>query len=209
MHIEFLVEESSAKAALDEILPRLLGTRATFDVHPHQGKLDLLDSLPGKLKAYAKWLPADWRVVVLLDLDREDCKKLKGKLERLARDAKLSTKTSSRGKPGFQVLNRIAIEELEAWFFGDVPALRAAYPRFPPKLGARSGFRDPDQIKGGTWERLEQVLQRAGYFKSGYPKVAAAREIAKHMEPSRNRSRSFQVFRDGLVALSEASETRK
>jgi hypothetical protein len=143
-------------------------------------------------------------VVVLLDLDREDCKKLKRKLDRIVGDAGLRTKMSSGGQAGFQVLNRIAIEELEAWFFGDVAALHAAYPRVPLTLGQKSGFRDPDRIKGGTWERLEQVLQRHGYFKSGYPKVTAAREIAKHMDPSRNRSRSFQVFRDGLRALLES-----
>lgn len=204
MHIEFLVEELSAKAALDELLPRLLDARTTFAVHPHQGKQDLLDSLPGKMKAYAKWLPADWRVVVLLDLDREDCKKLKSKLDGIAINAGLKTKMSSKGRGGVQVLNRIAIEELEAWFFGDVAALHAAYPRVPLTLGQKSGFRDPDRIKGGTWERLEQVLQRHGYFKSGYPKVTAAREIAKHMDPNRNRSRSFLVFRDGLRALLES-----
>ncbi|HPD30549.1 MAG TPA: DUF4276 family protein [Phycisphaerae bacterium] len=204
MHIEFLVEELSAKAALDELLPRLLGTQATFDVHAHQGKHDLLACLPSKIRAYAGFLPADWRVVVLLDLDREDCKKLKRKLDRIVGDAGLRTKMSSGGQAGFQVLNRIAIEELEAWFFGDVAALHAAYPRVPLTLGQKSGFRDPDRIKGGTWERLEQVLQRHGYFKSGYPKVTAAREIAKHMDPSRNRSRSFQVFRDGLRALLES-----
>lgn len=204
MHIEFLVEEVSVKAALDELLPRLLGTRATFDVHPHQGKHDLLDNLPGKLKAYSRWLPPDWRVVVLLDLDQEDCKKLKSKLDRIAIGAGLRTKMSSKGRGGVQILNRIAIEELEAWFFGDVAALHAAYPRVPSTLGEKRSFRDPDRIKDGTWERLEQVLQKNGYFKGGYPKVTAAREIAKHMDPSRNRSRSFQVFRDGLRALLES-----
>lgn len=204
MHIEFLVEELSAKAALDELLPRLLGTQATFDVHAHEGKTDLLNNLDRKLRAYAKWLPADWRVVVLLDLDRQDCKELKNALERPAGKAGLGTKTSFRGKPGFRVLNRIAIEELEAWFFGDVEALCAAYPGVPTTLGSKSAFRDPDRIKGGTWERLEQVLQKNGYFKSGYAKVTAAREIAKRMDPSRNRSRSFQVFRDRLRALLES-----
>lgn len=50
----------------------------------------------------------------------------------------------------FQVLNRLAIEELEAWFFGDVAALHSAYPRVPSTLGRRSRYRDPDAIRGGT-----------------------------------------------------------
>jgi hypothetical protein len=58
----------------------------------------------------------------------------------------------------------LAIEELEAWFFGDMDAVRALYPRVPETLEQRAGFRDPDAIRGGTWEALERILQRAGYF---------------------------------------------
>jgi hypothetical protein len=32
-------------------------------------------------------------------------------------------------------LNRIAVEELEAWFFGDIEALRAVYPKLSATLG--------------------------------------------------------------------------
>ncbi len=201
MHFEFLVEEPSAEAALGELLPRLIGQDATFQIHPHQGKKDLLDSLPGKLKGYSRWLPNDWRVVVLIDLDSDDCKKVKANLEKLASSARLTTRSSATGRSRAQVLNRIAIEELEAWFFGDVEALCSAYPRVPPTLANRRGFRDPDRIEGGTWERLEQVLQKAGHFKAGLAKIAAAREIARYMQPDRNRSRSFVVFRDGLRGM--------
>jgi hypothetical protein len=204
MHFEFLVEELSAEAALSELLPRLIGPDATFRIHPHQGKKDLLDNLLGKLRGYSRWLPndvRDVRIVVLIDLDSGDCKKVKATLEQLARAAGLKTKSSAKGQDKPQVLNRIAIEELEAWFFGDVEALCSAYPGVPPTLAAKSGFRDPDTIKGGTWERLERVLQKAGYFKGGLAKIAAAREIAKHMQPERNRSKSFGVFRDGLQAM--------
>ena len=72
MHLEFLVEEPSAEAALSELLPRLIGQDGTFRVHPHQGKRDLLESLPGKLKGYSNWLPSDWRIVVLVDLEGGD-----------------------------------------------------------------------------------------------------------------------------------------
>jgi hypothetical protein len=201
MHVEFLVEEPSAEAALNELLPRLIGENTTFQVHPYQCKKDLLDNLPGRLRGYARWLPADWRVVVLVDLDRDDCRKLKARLERLAQEASLTTSSKAKGHSEFQVLNRIAIEELEAWFFGDVEAMRAAYPRVPKTLSSKGGLTNPDAIRGGTWERLEQVLQKAGYFKAGLAKIAAAREIAKHMEPNRNRSKSFAVFRDGLRAM--------
>ncbi len=97
-------------------------------------------------------------------------------------------------------INRIAVEELEAWFFGDVGALVAAYPGVPETLDRRAKYRNPDAIAGGTWEALERVLQEAGHHGGGLAKVRAARDIAAHMDPGRNRSRSFQVFRDAIVA---------
>jgi hypothetical protein len=100
-----------------------------------------------------------------------------------------------------QVVNRIAVEELEAWFFGDTGALRAAFPHVPPTLGQKAPYRNPDEIKGGTWEALERELQRSGYFRGGLPKIEAARTIARYMEPERNGSRSFCHFRNALVDL--------
>ena len=201
MHIEFLVEEQSAEAALSEFLPGLLGENVAFQIHPHQGKRHLLNTLPGKLRGYSKWLPNDWRIVVLPDLDGQECGELKKKLEQIAREANLTTKTFAAGQGLFHVLNRIAIEELEAWFFGDVEAMCTAYPGVPRTLATKTAFRDPDAIRGGTWERLERVPKAAGYFKGGLTKIAAAREIAKHMQADRNRSHSFGVFRDGLRAM--------
>lgn len=200
MHIEFLVEEPSAEVALNNLVPLIVGREVTFKVHSYQGKSDLLAKLPGRLQGYRGWLPEDWRIVVLLDADRADCRVLKGQLEGTAAQAGLVTRTVA-GSPRFQVLNRLAIEELEAWFLGDVEALRAAYPGVDRNLAAKEKFRDPDAIAGGTWEALEKVLQTAGYFKGGLGKVTAAREISRFMEPERNRSRSFQVFRQGLLEV--------
>lgn len=100
----------------------------------------------------------------------------------------------------YAVVNRLAIEELEAWFFGDWEAVRRAYPRVNPNVPAQARYRQPDAIRGGTWEALERVLQSAGYFASGLRKIEAARAVAAHMEPTRNASPSFQALR---VALDE------
>ena len=201
MHIEFLVEEPSAEAALQAIVPKILGESAEFKIHPHQGKSDLLGKLPDRLKGYKAWLPEGWRIVVLVDLDREDCRRLKNRLEHEARKAGLVTK-SAAATGSFQVLNRLAIEELEAWFFGDIPAIVAAYPRVSPNLGQKAVYRIPDAIAGGTAEALQRVLQNAGYFKGGLAKIEAARAISMNMDPQRNRSRSFRAFRGGLVEMS-------
>lgn len=141
------------------------------------------------------------RIAVLLDRDGDDCRELKRRVDAMAAEAGLSTKSKPEGSR-FVTLNRIAVEELEAWFFGDQQAILKAYPNLEgKKLRWPAG---PDSIRGGTWESLERLLQRGGYHKSGYPKVSGAHRIAEHMDPKTNRSPSFQNFRDGLLALANS-----
>ena len=201
MHIEFLVEEYSAEVALTNILPRILKEDISYVIHPFSGKTDLLSQLPNRLKGYRKWLPEDGRIVVLVDQDRENCRVLKAKLEEAAKQAGFFTKSNARGGKRFEVVNRLAIEELEAWFFGDIEALVQAYPRVSATVRHKARYRDPDAIVGGTWEALERLLKKAGYYSTGMPKVETARNISKYMDPSRNNSKSFRVFRDALSAL--------
>lgn len=200
MHIEFLLEEPSAEAFLREIVDKLVPVGTTYNFIVFQGKLDLLANLASRLKAYRKWIPAHYRLVVLIDEDRQNCGALKAQLEDAAATAGLATKTKPMGGQ-FLVLNRIAVEELEAWFFGDVAAICAAYPGVPTTLASKAPYRDPDLIAGGTWEALERVLQKAGYYQSGLAKIQTAREIARHMDPAQNRSTSFAHFVFGLSAL--------
>ncbi|EFO80275.1 hypothetical protein OSCT_1879 [Oscillochloris trichoides DG-6] len=201
MYIQFYTEELSAEAALRELLPRILGSEIDFDIHVFQGKTDLLDKLPMRLHALANWMPNDWRIVVVVDRDDDDCLLLKQHLNQIAADAGLTLRNTSVTSQPFQVINRIAVEELEAWFFGDIPALRAAYPRLSDSLGERRQYRDPDAITGGTWEALERELQRMGYHKGGLQKIVLARDVARYMIPERNRSRSFQTFYSALKEI--------
>jgi len=200
MHVEFLLEEPSAEAFLQGILPKLLPDGTTWNFIVFQGKSDLLANLESRLKAYKKWIPADYRLVVLVDEDREDCSQLKARLETAASNVGLATKSKPSGG-AFFVLNRIAVEELEAWFLGDAAALCAAYPGVPSTFHKRAGLRDPDAIQGGTWEALERLLQKAGYFNAGVPKIEVAREMGTRVEPAQNRSVSFGHFVLGLAAL--------
>jgi Domain of unknown function (DUF4276) len=201
LHIEFLVEEPSSEAFLNLMVPRIAPEDVSFTIHPHQGKHDLLRSLPNRLRGYARWLPPDWRIVVLVDRDQEPCEDLKIRLNQIADGCGLATKSAAAPGNPFQVLNRIAVEELEAWFFGDVDALRAVYPRVPATLHRKAKYRDPDSITGGTWESLERVLQRAGYHPGGLQKIKLASDVAQHMQPDRNRSTSFKIFLQGLRAM--------
>lgn len=197
-HLEILVEEPSMEAFLREFLPKVLGDATTFEIYPYQCKDDLLAKLPARLRGYSNWLPEAWRIVVVVDRDDDNCKKLKRRLELFATNANLHTRTSAGAKP-WQVANRIAIEELEAWFFGDWCAVMEAYPKVPRSIPRQQQYRDPDDIRGGTWGAFERVLQRAGYFKNGLRKTEAARNLGKHVDPARNSSRSFQVFRHAIL----------
>lgn len=197
-HLELLVEEPSAEAFFQVLLRRVLPADCTFAVHVHQGKNDLMGKLEARLNAYASWLPADWRLLVIVDRDDDDCKVLKGQLEDMANRAGLLTRTRSR-QPEWQVANRVTVEELEAWYFGDWDAVRRAYPRVGEHATRRQGLRDPDAVAGGTWEAFERELQRAGYFKGGLAKIEAARTVAAYIDPVRNRSKSFQAWHCALL----------
>lgn len=201
-HVEVLVEEPSAEAALLLLLPKMLGN-ASFQVYPHSCKDDLLKRLPERLRGYAAWIPDDWRIVVVVDRDDDDCQKLKKSLEAMAAEAGLATKSNPKSNR-FAVVNRLAIEELEAWYFGDWEAVQQAYPKVKANIPSQAKYRSPDDIKGGTWEAFERVMKAAGYFKTGLRKIEAARAVATHMDPDRNTSRSFQVLRDALVGMATA-----
>jgi hypothetical protein len=202
-HVEFLVEEASMEAALDQLLPKLLKT-STFAIYSHQGKADLIRKLPDRLRGYKAWIPDTWRIVVIVDCDDDDCRALKQQLDTIARDAGLATRTTDPDREKYVVVNRIAIEELEAWFFGDWEAVREVYPRVDRNTPKQAQYRAPDAIKGGTHEALLRVLRAAGYFSSRLRKIEAARSIAEHMEPARNTSPSFCALRDALGEIDGA-----
>ncbi|WP_252177164.1 DUF4276 family protein [Endozoicomonas sp. 4G] len=185
------VEEVSMEAALDKLLPKILGDVA-FQIIQFQCKDDLLKQLPSRLRGYSSWLPAEHAIIVLVDRDRDDCRQLKQQLEQIAIEAGLVTKT--QGAERFQVVNRVVIEELESWFFGDWPAVRQAYPRVRENIPRRTKYRNPDEITGGTWEALEREMKKAGYFSTGINKLECARKIGQHMDPAVNNSPSFNAF---------------
>ena len=165
-----------------------------------EGKDDMLEELPKHLKGH-QWIPDDWRIIVLIDEDRRDCHELKAYLEKSSSMRRgLSRNPARAPNEDFQVVNRLAIEELEAWFFGDIEALHAAYPRIPENLQSKAKYRNPDAIQGGTSEALARLLIQKNYYTERISKPTVAQNIAQYMEPDRNRSKSFQVFVEGLKA---------
>lgn len=196
------------EAALRLLLPKVLGD-LSFEIYPHQCKDELLLRLPQRLSGYGRrrksdaWFRDNCRIVVVIDRDDDDCAKLKRRMEKIANDAGLATRSNPKSG-AYMVVNRLAIEELEAWYFGDWEAVRAAYPRASATIPLQVKYRNPDEIAGGTWEAFERVLKKAGYYSGGLRKVEAARAVAVHMQPPRNSSPSFCTFRDALLEMAGA-----
>jgi len=196
-HLEFLVEEPSMEAFLGEVLQRILPEGCSHAIYPFQGKGDLLKKLKSRLCGYARWLPEDCRIIVVVDRDADDCRDLKKRLEKVAAVAGLRTRTASGAKT-WQLVNRIVVEELEAWYFGEWEAVRSAFPGLPSTPPQTRAFRHPDAVSGGTWEAFERVLKKNGYFKTGLRKIEAARAIGARFDPGKCCSPSFCRFYEAV-----------
>ncbi|MDO7848443.1 DUF4276 family protein [Hymenobacter sp. M29] len=202
MRVEFLVEELSAKAALEQLLPRLLPGCACR-VRAFEGWRDLLSQLPALLQGYHRRImqqgESDLRIVVLLDGDGI-CARRKADLEARAKAAGLITKAMAAPGQVFHVLNRIAVQELEAWWLGDRQAIMAAYEGVKPHHFKGIKERETD-VPLKPSEVLWAVLKQGRHFLAGKQKTRWATDISQHIEPARNNSPSFCAFRDGLAAL--------
>ena len=132
-----IVEEESAEAALLLILPKLL-PESSFQIVRFQGKQDLLRNLLARLRGFKTWLPENWKILVLVDRDRDRCEDLKQQLESIAQQAGLISKSRAEADRRFQIVNRIVIEEFESWFFGDWKAVLQVYPRVPSTIPAKA-----------------------------------------------------------------------
>ena len=180
MKLIFLLEEPSMKYLLDELLPRILPPDVTFQTIPHHGKRDLERSIPRKLRGWKE--PGDIRFVILHDQDTKDCDSLKQELLQLC---------AVTDRP---CLVRIACQEMEAWYIGDIDALCAAYDR--PKLREVIGkkkFRVPDAIPDPK-EELYRLIPE-------HQQISGAKRVAPHMDIERNTSASFQQFVRGVRRL--------
>ena len=206
IHLEVLVEELSAKVALDLLLPRVIPAGATFVVHAFEGRARLLARLEQRLRGYRFYSP-NTRILVLVDRDDDDCRALKARLEQTARASGMPTLSTPEGGTAasgrIRVCNRIVCEELEAWFLGDPQALCAAYPKVKASFASQTKYRNPDAIVGGTWEAMAHLLNQAGHYRdrARFPKVEVAQTVTPHLDPDRNTSSSFRVFIAGVRRL--------
>lgn len=207
MHFEILVEDQSGKKALDILVPKIIGDAHTFIVHPYKGigripknmrdtedasKRILLDNLPKLLKGYGRTFAGYQNytaaVILVCDLDNKGLEKFCAEL--------FGILNGCNPKPETRFC--IAIEEGEAWFLGDLPAVKAAYPK--AKAAVLNSYVN-DSICG-TWEKLADAvyqggalaLSAKGWQVVGSEKSKWAEEISPHMTLENSQSPSFCYF---------------
>ena len=168
------------QALLDGLLPRLFPgwqEGRDFLCVKHEGKSDLDRSIPRKLAAWK--FPGD-RFVVLRDTDGADCVDLK---------ARLCASCEASGRP--ETLVRLVCQELESWYLGDLAAMAQAFGA--PKVdtpATRKRFARPDD-----WQKPSVEVKR---LVPAFQKTGGARTLSRHLSLCDNRSRSFQVFVEGV-----------
>ncbi|GAB4063858.1 DUF4276 family protein [Uliginosibacterium sediminicola] len=180
----FLLEEPSAKAMLETLLPRVLKEDTKVRCISFEGKQDLEKQLMRRIRGYQN---EQARFIVLRDQDSHpDCKAVKNKLLTLCAASGKSTRC----------LVRIACRELEAFYLADLQAVGQA-------LGISNlvqhqhnrKFKAPDELGSPSRELKTLTSNR-------YEKVAGSRAIGRHLELDNSRSPSFH----NLVTAIQRSE---
>jgi len=176
--VVFFLEEPSAQAMLEGLLPRIGLTLDRVRFVVFEGKSDLEKQIERKLRA---WQTRDTRFVVLRDQDSGECRVIKNGLV---------VKCQRAGRP--TTLVRIACRELESWYLGDLKAVDMA-------LGLKNlvrhqetaKFRQPDRLGSPSYELRQLTSNR-------YQKIAGSRAIGPHLSLTDNGSPSYRVFLSGV-----------
>ena len=215
VHFEILVEDQSGKKALDVLVPKIIGDDHTIKIHPYKGigriprnlngktdpnKRILLDQLPRLLRGYGKAFdayPSNYSaaVIVICDLDDKCLKDFRKELQKIL--------NACRPRPETRFC--IAIEEGEAWFLGDIFAIKKAYPR--AKTTILNTYTN-DSICG-TWEHLADAVFEGGsqaLLEKGWPAIGVEKsfwseKITPYMDVENNESPSFCYFRENIRKL--------
>jgi len=200
MHFEFLMEDQSSARSMEILLPKLLGSESSYKIRSYKGlghlpkdlkpksdanKRILLDQLPRLLRGYGK-VPNYGCIIIILDLDDRNKKQFLSELN--------NALNTSNPKP--DVYFCLAIEEFEAWYLGDLDAVRKAYPRAKDSI---LGSYINDSICN-TWELLADAVCKGGHralVKKGWQTVGKqksiwAQEISPNMIIEKNVSPSFK-----------------
>ena len=171
--IVFLLEERSAEAMLEGLLPKILPDYIRYRCIVFEGKQDLEKQMVRRIRGYR--MPGA-RFVVLRDKDSGDC---------LATKATLAAKCAEAQKPDAVV--RIACHELESWYLADLAAVEAGLEvNGLARLQGKNPYRVPDTLPSPS-RKLKEIAPC-------YQKVGGSRAIGPHLDPENTRSTSFRHF---------------
>jgi hypothetical protein len=171
------LEEPSAEAMLQGLLPRILPTTITPRFVVFEGKQDLEKQLLRKIRGYR--VPGAC-FVVMRDKDIGDCHIIKRKLSEICIEA---------GK-GNTVI-RIACHEIESWYLADLAAVEIGLDQQNlVQLQNKPMYSNPDDYPTPSKTLLKIV--------PSYQKVTGSRAIGPHLNPYNSRSNSFKVFIEGI-----------
>ncbi len=179
----FLLEEASAKAMLETLLPRILHA----DIWPRyisfEGKQDLERQMGKRLRGY---INPQARFIVLRDQDNApDCMAIKAGLVERCRQA---------GREATSMV-RIACKELESFYLADLRAVEQALGlNNLASLQGSAKFRNPDHL-GSPSKELATLTSGT------YQKVSGSRSIGQFLDPTNERSPSFKNFIKGIRRL--------
>ncbi|MBI5497778.1 MAG: DUF4276 family protein [Deltaproteobacteria bacterium] len=176
-----LMEEQSAKALLEGLLPRILPGNTRVIPLVFQGKQDLESNITRKLQA---WQDDKASFLILRDQDNATCKAVKDGLVR---------RCQASGKRRWKV--RVACRELEAWLLGDLAAVEAGLNLHGvAQMQGKKKFREPDNT-----QRPSDVLREV--TGGAYQKVGGCRAIGPYLSLNKNASPSYRVFVDAVKEL--------
>ena len=181
--IVFLLEELSARALLESLLPRVLSAEVGFRLVHFEGKQDLEKQLERKIRGYQN---PQARFLVLRDQDSfPNCADLKNRLLALCR-------ASGRQSA---CLVRIACTELETFYLADLQAVEQALDlKGLASQQLSNKFRVPDRLGSPSHELRTLTRKR-------YEKVAGSRAIGHCLQLDNDRSASFHHLVAGIRRL--------
>jgi hypothetical protein len=179
----FLLEEDSAKAFLESLLPRILNKDIAIRLIPFEGKQDLEKQITKRIHGYAN---PNARFIVLRDQDSHpDCMQVK---------QNLIQKCIASGKTD-KFLVRIACKELETFYLADLQAIESGMELHGLARHQRKAkFRSPDHLQSPSRE-LSHLT------KGEYQKVSHSRLIGQFIDLENTRSNSFKHLVLGIKRL--------
>lgn len=181
----FFLEEESAKAMLNSLLPRVLDPSIRYRLIPFEGKRDLELRLETKLRRY---INPSARFIVMCDQDgSQNCIAIKQRL--LDSCAKAFRQNDT--------LVRIACRELEAFYLADLAAVEQATGiKGIAAQQNKAKFRMPDTLQRPSQE-LYQLTSKQ------YQKVGDSARIGHLLDITNNRSNSFACLISGIKCLEQ------